>query len=100
MDRLDFITPKINPVSKITIRNKYINSITLYPEGSPGKFVIAPAIKDIHQLEKELISGQSFSHTQVYHVFPKLFRVADTINARYGSNNQHVPSARKQGRGG
>ena len=96
MNRLNLVSPKENSIPKISIRKKNIHGIPLDSEGTMRQIQLSPAVENVHQLEKQLISRNPITFLKFDYIFCKFFWISYPINTRNRCYHNHVPSARKQ----
>ena len=89
-DPFNLIPPHFDGVSGFRVRRNNLQRVTSHPECSATQFHIIARILDIDQPPQQIISAIHLPALNFDRYLTPTNRVADSVNARYGSNDDHI----------
>ena len=89
-DLFDLIAPKINAESRLRITGHDLQRIATHAKGAAAQLHIVAGILYAHQIAQDTLAPDLFADSQIHRHFLPIDRIANAVDARDRSHNQHI----------
>ena len=99
-DFFNFISKKMHAVRIFAVRRVDGNGISFDLKGAAFDFGFGTSVETGDQKMQKFRARNGLVSFNGDHIFFKLYRISNTVQARYGGDDEYISSSRQKGRGG